>query len=98
MKSFTYVIADRAGIHARPAGIVVKEAKKYESSVLFRSGDREADGKKLAPLMALGIKCGDEVIVEVDGPDEVCGMRCAGDGSERAFIERKGDKYGKHMA
>ena len=65
MKSFTYVIADRAGIHARPAGIVVKEAKKYESSVLFRSGDREADGKKLAPLMALGIKCGDEVIVEV---------------------------------
>ena len=45
MKSFTYVIADRAGIHARPAGIVVKEAKKYESSVLFRSGDREADGK-----------------------------------------------------
>ena len=40
-------------------------------SVLFRSGDREADGKRLAPLMALGIKCGDEVIVEVDGPDEV---------------------------
>lgn len=70
MKSFTYVIADRAGIHARPAGIVVKEAKKYKSSVLFKSGEKEADGKKLAPLMALGIKCGDEVIVEVDGPDE----------------------------
>lgn len=70
MKSFSYVIADRAGIHARPAGIVVKEATKYESSVLFRKGDKEADGKKLAPLMAMGIKCGDEVVVEVSGPDE----------------------------
>ena len=70
MKSFAYVIADRVGIHARPAGIVVKEAKKYESSVLFKSGDKEADGKKLAPLMAMGIKCGDEVVVEVDGSDE----------------------------
>lgn len=48
----------------------MKEAKKYESSVLFRSGEKEADAKKLAPLMGLGIKCGDEVAVEVDGPDE----------------------------
>lgn len=70
MRSFTYVIADRVGIHARPAGIVVKEAKKYESSVAFKCGEKEADGKKLAPLMAMGIKCGDEVVVEVDGPDE----------------------------
>ena len=70
MKSFAYVIADRVGIHARPAGIVVKEAKKYESSVLFKSGDKEADGKKLAPLMAMGIKCGDELTVEAGGTDE----------------------------
>ena len=26
MTSFTYVITDKAGIHARPAGMVVKEA------------------------------------------------------------------------
>ena len=29
MKSFTYVITDPVGIHARPAGNLVKEVKKY---------------------------------------------------------------------
>ena len=31
MKEFTYVITDRVGIHARPAGIVVKMAQKFQS-------------------------------------------------------------------
>ena len=31
MKSFNYVITDEVGIHARPAGLLVKEAKKFES-------------------------------------------------------------------
>ena len=31
MRSITYVITDRVGIHARPAGIVVKTAQKYQS-------------------------------------------------------------------
>ena len=38
MKSFAYVIADRVGIHARPAGIVVKEAKKYSMIWAFCVG------------------------------------------------------------
>ena len=29
MKTFNYVITDEVGIHARPAGMLVKEAKKY---------------------------------------------------------------------
>ena len=33
MKSFEYVITDPVGIHARPAGILVKEIKKYASTV-----------------------------------------------------------------
>ena len=32
MKQFTYVITDEAGIHARPAGLLVKEAAKFASS------------------------------------------------------------------
>ena len=35
MRSITYVITDRVGIHARPAGIVVKTAQKYQSEILF---------------------------------------------------------------
>lgn len=70
MKSFTYVITDRVGIHARPAGIVVKTAQKYESEILiYREGDR-ADAKKLTQVMSLGAKNGDQIRVDVTGKDE----------------------------
>lgn len=70
MRTFVYVITDRAGIHARPAGIVAKEAKKYESEIIFSHGGKKADAKKLTELMAMGIKCGDELAVEAGGTDE----------------------------
>ena len=70
MKSFNYTITDPVGIHARPAGVLVKEAKKYASAVSVVKGDKKADAKKLMVLMGLGVKCGDEVTVEVDGADK----------------------------
>lgn len=70
MKAFTYVITDKAGIHARPAGMVVKEAQKFASAVTVKSGEGCADAKNLMQLMSLGIRCGDEITVEVDGADE----------------------------
>ncbi len=70
MKSFAYVITDRAGIHARPAGTVVKTAQKYVSDILIKKGDKEADVKKLMQVMALGVKCGEEIIVDISGEDE----------------------------
>ena len=54
MKEFKYVIRDEVGIHARPAGLLVKEAQRFSSAVQIRRGDRTADGKKLFALMALG--------------------------------------------
>ena len=39
MKSFNYVITDEVGIHARPAGILVKEAKKYASTIRIVKGE-----------------------------------------------------------
>lgn len=35
MKRFDYVIKDEVGIHARPAGLLVKEAKKFESKIVL---------------------------------------------------------------
>lgn len=75
MRSFVYVIRDKAGIHARPAGIVAKEAKKYGSEIVFRCGEKNADAKKLVELMSMGIRCGDELRAEINGADEeaACG-------------------------
>ncbi|MCD7750836.1 MAG: HPr family phosphocarrier protein [Lachnospiraceae bacterium] len=72
MKSFDYTIKDEIGIHARPAGLLNKEAKKYSSTVTVARKDngKSADVKKLMQLLALGIKCNDTIEVTVEGEDE----------------------------
>ena len=71
MKSFEYTITDPVGIHARPAGILAKEAKQYESVIKIVNKDgKAAEAKKLMALMGLGIKQVDTVTVTVEGGDE----------------------------
>ncbi len=70
MKEFTCVVKDPIGIHARPAGLLVKEVKKFQSTVTVCKGDREADGLKLMRLMSLGVKNGETIVVKIDGVDE----------------------------
>lgn len=70
MKSFNYVIKDEVGIHARPASELVKEAKKYTSVITISKGDKSAVATKLMAVMSLGVKCGEEIILTVDGEDE----------------------------
>ena len=70
MKSFDYVITDEVGIHARPAGLLVKEAKSYDSVIRITKDGKNAEAKKLMALMGLGVKKGDTVTVSVEGGDE----------------------------
>lgn len=70
MKEFTYVITDKEGIHARPAGIVVAEAKKYASTVSITNKGKTADLKRIFGVMSLCVKCGEEVQIKVEGADE----------------------------
>ena len=71
MKSFEYVITDPVGIHARPAGILVKEIKKFAgSTVTIAKGEKSVNALKLMALMGMGIKQGDTVTVSVEGGDE----------------------------
>ena len=71
MKSFDYVITDPVGIHARPAGILVKEVKNYkDSTITLAKGEKSVNLLKLMALMQMGIKQGDKVTVSVEGGDE----------------------------
>jgi len=70
MKEFTYTITDPQGIHARPAGLLVKEAKKYASSLTIAKGSKKGDLKKIFTVMALGVKQGETIKVQVEGADE----------------------------
>ena len=70
MKTFTYIITDEIGIHARPAGLLVKEAKKYTSKIILSANGKSAEAKKLMVVMGLGVKNGQEVEIAIEGGDE----------------------------
>ncbi len=70
MKEFKYTVTDPVGIHARPAGILVKEAKNFASKITITKGEKSADMRKLLALMGLGVKQGEEVTVQIEGDDE----------------------------
>ena len=55
MKEFKYVVTDPEGIHARPAGILVKQAAGYKSAVTIVKGEKSADAKRIFGVMGLGV-------------------------------------------
>ena len=71
MKEFQYKIKDGVGIHARPAGLLVKEAEKFLSDIQIKmSDDRSADAKRLFAIMGLGAAKDDVIPVSISGEDE----------------------------
>lgn len=70
MKSFEYIVQEELGLHARPAGILVKEAKKFQSSILISKNEKHALATQLMKLLQMNIKKGDLVTVTVEGQDE----------------------------
>lgn len=78
MKEFTYVITDKEGIHARPAGELVKLAKTFGSSIHVEKDGKKADAKKVFGLMGLGAKQGHEITIRIEGEDEAAAAEAIG--------------------
>jgi phosphocarrier protein len=70
MKEFNYTIKDAVGIHARPAGQLVKLAKGLDSTITITKADKTVNVTQLMKLMGMGIKCGDTVNFKIEGGDE----------------------------
>lgn len=70
MKQFNYTINDPLGIHARPAGLLAKEAKKFASVCTITKGEQTKKLTQLMMLMSMGIKQGDAVTIQAEGADE----------------------------
>lgn len=71
MKQFQYTVTDPMGIHARPAGILVKAAKALDSAITLTKEDgKSASATKLMAVMGLAVKAGQTVTVTVEGGDE----------------------------
>lgn len=70
MKEFTHVINDPLGLHARPAGQLVKACAGYSSTVTVTAPTGKADAKRLMAVMRLAAKQGMTLTVTVEGADE----------------------------
>lgn len=81
MRRLKFTVNDPLGLHARPAGMLVKESEKYNSEITVTNQKKSADARHIFSLMSLMAKCGDTVTVEIRGSDE----NSAADGLEHFF-------------
>ncbi len=67
MSSFEYTIRDENGLHARPAGLLVRQAQTLSSEITIECRGKSASLKKLLAVMGLGVRCGDIITVSAEG-------------------------------
>lgn len=70
IETLTYVIKDPMGLHARPAGLMVKSVSKLPCRVTIQYKDKQADGKRLFSVMGLGVKINDTITIICEGEKE----------------------------
>lgn len=70
MKEFNYVIKDEIGMHARPAGALVKYVAEQTSKITISKEDKTVEANRLFGIMGLAIKCGDNITFKVEGENE----------------------------
>ena len=83
MIEFLHTVKDPNGIHARPAGLLAKEALQYHSEITVKIGERYANMKGLFSMMSLAVKSGDSITISVSGKDEEVAARAI-----REYLEK----------
>ncbi len=70
MLTISHKIKDENGIHARPAGLLATEAKKFNSDIFIVMGEKKANAKKIFEVMSLCAKGNEEIVISISGEDE----------------------------
>jgi phosphotransferase system HPr (HPr) family protein len=70
MEQITVAVQHKVGLHARPAALFVQTAKKFQSDIVVRKGEREANAKSILSILTLGANQGSELTIEAVGDDE----------------------------
>lgn len=63
-------VVNRAGIHARPAALIVKVANRYTSDVFFTKDTMRINGKSIMGVITLGATYKSQLTMQCEGPDE----------------------------
>ena len=79
MVSQKITINNPQGLHMRPAGVFAKGVAKYQSNVNLIFNGKSTNGKSLLNIIGACIKCGSEIEIQCDGPDEEEALQAAVD-------------------
>lgn len=63
-------VTNRAGIHARPAAMIVQTASRYESKILLGKESEQINAKSIMGIITLGAGYDTVLKLTVEGPDE----------------------------
>jgi len=63
-------IKNRAGMHTRPASMIVKIAARYKSDFYIIKDNFQINGKSIIGIMSLAAEYGSQLSLTFDGPDE----------------------------
>lgn len=81
------VVGMRQGLHARPADMLAREARKWQSRIELVAGSQRADGKSILEVLTLAAEAGTHVVIEATGPDADEAIDAIGGLFERNFDE-----------
>ena len=87
MKQVDLVLRNPTGLHARPAKVFVTTAKQFESDIRVQHGEKEVNAKSAISILTLGVECGGEIRISVEGPDEDAALEALRSGVEAGLGE-----------
>jgi phosphotransferase system HPr (HPr) family protein len=69
MPEITLIVENEVGLHARPAALFVKTAKRYESDIKVTHGEKEGNAKSILSVLTLGVNQDAEITIQAEGSD-----------------------------
>ena len=79
MVSANVKVVNAEGMHMRPASLFCQTVTPFQSTVKINFNGHEFDAKSVMMLMSACIKCGAEIEIKCDGPDENEALKAAVD-------------------
>ena len=82
------VVTNSQGLHARPADMLAREARKWQSRIELVGAAQRVDGKSILDVLTLAAEAGTRLVVEATGPDAQEALEAIGSLFERGFNEQ----------
>jgi phosphocarrier protein HPr len=80
-------IRNRAGMHARPAALLVKTASSFTSQIFIEKDSERVNGKSIMGVITLGATYNTPLKIIAEGPDEAQAVDALQKLFERRFEE-----------